>query len=143
MKLSPVRGVVEGKRVIMVDDSIVRGTTSRRIVRMLNDAGATEVHVVISSPPIKNPCFYGIDTSRREELIAADKSVEEIRREIEADTLTFISTEGMLESIGNHDSGETCGHCLACFTGNYPTEIYEDIHMSKEEIKKAEELVKE
>ena len=142
MKLSPVRGVVEGKRVIMVDDSIVRGTTSRRIVRMLRDAGATEVHVVISSPPIKNPCFYGIDTSRRDELIAADKSVEDIRQEIEADTLTFISTEGMLDAIGNKDSGETRGHCLACFTGNYPTEIYQDIHMSQEEIEKAEELVK-
>ena len=100
MKLSPVRGVVKGKRVIMVDDSIVRGTTSRRIVRMLRDAGATEVHVVISSPPIKNPCFYGIDTSRRDELIAADNSVEDIRREIEADTLTFISTEGMLMQLG-------------------------------------------
>jgi amidophosphoribosyltransferase len=142
MKLSPVRGVVKGKRVIMVDDSIVRGTTSRRIVRMLRDAGATEVHVVISSPPIKNPCFYGIDTSRRDELIAADKSVETIRQEIEADTLTFISTEGMLDSIGNEASGETRGHCLACFTGNYPTEIYQDIHMSKEEIEKTEELVK-
>ncbi|MCQ6277018.1 amidophosphoribosyltransferase [Bacillus sp. V3B] len=142
MKLSPVRGVVEGKRVIMVDDSIVRGTTSRRIVRMLRDAGATEVHVVISSPPLKNPCFYGIDTSNRDELIAADNSVEEIRREIEADTLTFISTEGMLDAIGNEGSGETRGHCLACFTGNYPTEIYEDIHISKEEIEKAEELVK-
>lgn len=142
MKLSPVRGVVNGKRVIMVDDSIVRGTTSRRIVRMLRDAGATEVHVVISSPPIKNPCFYGIDTSRRDELIAADNSIEEIRREIEADTLTFISTEGMLDAIGNEGSGETRGHCLACFTGNYPTEIYQDIHISKEEIEKAEELVK-
>jgi amidophosphoribosyltransferase len=143
MKLSPVRGVVKGKRVIMVDDSIVRGTTSRRIVRMLREAGATEVHVVISSPPIKNPCFYGIDTSRRDELIAADKSVEDIRQEIEADTLTFISTEGMLDAIGNHDNSETRGHCLACFTGKYPTEIYEDIYMSKEEIEKTEELVKE
>lgn len=124
MKLSPVRGVVEGKRVIMVDDSIVRGTTSRRIVNMLRDAGATEVHVVISSPPIKNPCFYGIDTSTREELIASDKSVEEIRKIIGADTLTFLSTEGMLDAIGGKGEGETRGHCLACFTGKYPTEIY-------------------
>jgi amidophosphoribosyltransferase len=138
MKLSPVRGVVEGKRVIMVDDSIVRGTTSRRIVRMLRDAGATEVHVVISSPPIKNPCFYGIDTSRREELIANDKTIEEVRQIIEADTLTFLSAEGMVEAIGGNGEGETGGHCLACFTGNYPTEIYGDF---KQEVLK-ETLVK-
>ncbi|PLR99202.1 amidophosphoribosyltransferase [Bacillus sp. T33-2] len=124
MKLSPVRGVVEGKRVIMVDDSIVRGTTSRRIVSMLKEAGATEVHVVISSPPIKNPCFYGIDTSTKDELIAGNHSVEEIRRMIGADTLTFLSVEGMLEAIGRQDNGETRGQCLACFTGKYPTEIY-------------------
>lgn len=126
MKLSPVRGVVEGKRVIMVDDSIVRGTTSRRIVNMLKDAGALEVHVVISSPPIKNPCFYGIDTSTKEELIASDKSVEEIRQLIGADSLTFLSVEGMLEAIGKQDHGETSGYCLGCFTGKYPTEIYPD-----------------
>jgi amidophosphoribosyltransferase len=119
MKLSPVRGVVEGKRVVMVDDSIVRGTTSRRIVTMLKEAGAAEVHVVISSPPIKNPCFYGIDTSSREELIASDKSVEEIRQIIGADSLTFLSVEGTVKAIG-----ETGGQCLACFTGKYPTEIY-------------------
>jgi amidophosphoribosyltransferase len=124
MKLSAVRGVVEGKRVIMVDDSIVRGTTSRRIVNMLREAGATEVHVVISSPPIKNPCFYGIDTSTKEELIASDKSVEEIREIIGADTLTFLSVEGMIEAIGRKEEGETRGSCLACFTGKYPTEIY-------------------
>ena len=124
MKLSPVRGVVEGKRVIMVDDSIVRGTTSRRIVNMLKEAGATEVHVLISSPPIKNPCFYGIDTSSREELIASDKTVEEIREIIGADSLTFLSTEGTVAAIGRNESGETRGQCLACFTGNYPTEIY-------------------
>lgn len=125
MKLSPVRGVVEGKRVIMVDDSIVRGTTSRRIVKMLKDAGAKEVHVVISSPPIKNPCFYGIDTSRKEELIANSKTVEEIRELIEADSLTFLSAEGMVEAVGRPFDGETRGGCLACFTGNYPTEIYD------------------
>lgn len=125
MKLSPVRGVVEGKRVIMVDDSIVRGTTSRRIVKMLKEAGAKEVHVVISSPPIKNPCFYGIDTSRTEELIAHSKSVEEIRELIEADSLTFLSEKGMVEAVARPFEGETRGACLACFTGNYPTEIYE------------------
>ncbi|MFT9599418.1 amidophosphoribosyltransferase [Mesobacillus sp.] len=124
MKLSPVRGIVEGKRVIMVDDSIVRGTTSRRIVKMLKEAGATEVHVVISSPPIQNPCFYGIDTSTREELIASDHTVEEIRELIGADSLTFLSVEGMLEAIGHNEPGETRGQCLACFTGKYPTEIY-------------------
>ncbi|WP_026564720.1 amidophosphoribosyltransferase [Bacillus sp. UNC41MFS5] len=123
MKLSAVRGVVEGKRVIMVDDSIVRGTTSRRIVNLLKEAGATEVHVVISSPPIKNPCFYGIDTSTKEELIASDKSVEEIRELIGADSLTFISVEGMMHALGQEG---TNGYCLGCFTGNYPTEIYPD-----------------
>jgi amidophosphoribosyltransferase len=124
MKLSAVRGVVEGKRVVMVDDSIVRGTTSKRIVSLLKEAGATEVHVVISSPPIKNPCFYGIDTSSKEELIASDKSVEEIRQLIGADSLTFLSTEGMVGAIVKTEG--TNGFCLGCFTGNYPTEIYPD-----------------
>ena len=124
MKLSPVRGVVEGKRVIMVDDSIVRGTTSKRIVSMLKEAGATEVHVLISSPPIEHPCFYGIDTSTTEELIAANYSVEEIRQIIGADTLTFLSVEGMVKAIGQKVEGGSCGQCLACFTGQYPTEIY-------------------
>lgn len=126
MKLSPVRQVVNGKRVVMVDDSIVRGTTSRRIVTMLKEAGATEVHVVISSPPIKNPCFYGIDTSSTEELIASNNSIEEIRELIGADSLTFLSVEGMVRAIGRTDEGPEAGHCLACFTGNYPTEIYPD-----------------
>lgn len=130
MKLSPVRGVVEGKRVIMVDDSIVRGTTSRRIVTMLKQAGATEVHVVISSPPIKNPCFYGIDTSSREELIASDKTVEEIRQIIGADSLTFLSPEGMLEAIGRPINGPSRGQCLACFTGQYPTEINDEEYVT-------------
>ncbi|EPD50368.1 amidophosphoribosyltransferase [Paenisporosarcina sp. FSL H8-0542] len=126
MKLSPVRQVVNGKRVVMVDDSIVRGTTSRRIVTMLKEAGATEVHVVISSPPMKSPCFYGIDTSSSEELIASNNSIEEIRELIGADSLTFLSVEGLVRAIGRTDEGPEAGHCLACFTGNYPTEIYPD-----------------
>ncbi|WP_404460464.1 amidophosphoribosyltransferase [Sutcliffiella horikoshii] len=126
MKLSPVRGVVEGKRVVMVDDSIVRGTTSRRIVKMLRDAGATEVHVRISSPPIKNPCFYGIDTSTHEELIASSHSVEEMREIIGADSLAFLSPGGMVEAIDRPFEGETRGQCMACFTGKYPTEIFPD-----------------
>jgi amidophosphoribosyltransferase len=124
MKLSAVRGVVNGKRVIMVDDSIVRGTTSKRIVQLLRDAGAKEVHVAISSPPISHPCFYGIDTSTKEELIASSHSVEEIRQIIGADSLTFLSIEGMIEAIGHEKDGNHCGQCLACFTGRYPTEIY-------------------
>lgn len=126
MKLSPVRQVVKGKRVVMVDDSIVRGTTSRRIVKMLKEAGATEVHVVIASPPLVSPCFYGVDISTDSELIAANRTVEEVRDLIEADSLTFLSPEGMLESIGRPDNTKNCGQCLACFTGEYPTEIYTD-----------------
>lgn len=126
MKLSPVRQVVEGKRVIMVDDSIVRGTTSRRIVKLLKEAGALEVHVAISSPPIKNPCFYGIDTSTTGELIAGNNSVEEMRELIGADSLTFLTLEGMVDNIGRTDDNEARGHCLACFTGKYPTEIFAD-----------------
>ncbi|WP_062106214.1 amidophosphoribosyltransferase [Bacillus niameyensis] len=126
MKLSPVRKVVEGKRVIMVDDSIVRGTTSKRIVTMLKEAGALEVHVCISSPPMKHPCFYGIDVSTHEELMASAHSVEEMREIIGADSLTFLSVEGMLEAIGRKGIDKNCGQCLACFTGEYPTEIYPD-----------------
>ncbi len=125
MKLSAVRGVVEGKRVVMIDDSIVRGTTSRRIVSLLREAGATEVHVRISAPPITNPCFYGIDTSSTSELIAASKNVEEIRQEIGADTLSFISIEGLLAGVGRNTDHENNGQCLACFTGKYPTKLYD------------------
>ncbi|MTT33037.1 amidophosphoribosyltransferase [Terrilactibacillus sp. BCM23-1] len=123
MKLSPVRGIVEGKRVVMIDDSIVRGTTSRRIVQMLRDAGAKEVHVRISSPPIKHPCFYGIDTSSSSELIASKYSVDEICEEIGADSLVFLSTSGMQEAIGRNPAMKNCGQCMACFTGEYPTHI--------------------
>ncbi|MER1990079.1 MAG: amidophosphoribosyltransferase, partial [Solibacillus isronensis] len=126
MKLSPVVQVVKGKRVVMVDDSIVRGTTSRRIVRMLKEAGAAEVHVVISSPPMTDPCYYGIDTSTHEELIASSHSVEDIRVAIEADTLTFLSLEGMVRATNRPFEDENGGLCVACFTGKYPTEIFPD-----------------
>lgn len=126
MKLSPVHQVVAGKRVVMVDDSIVRGTTSKRIVSMLRDAGATEVHVVIGAPPLVSPCFYGVDISTDSELIATGRSVEEVRELIGADSLTFLSAEGMLKAIGRSPEMKNCGQCLACFTGEYPTDIYAD-----------------
>ncbi|MBO9131270.1 amidophosphoribosyltransferase [Bacillus sp. 165] len=126
MKLSAVRGIVEGKRVVMIDDSIVRGTTSRRIVQMLRDAGAVEVHVRIAAPPIINPCYYGIDTSTREELIASSHSVEQICEEIGADSLSFLSQEGLLEAIGRNHTNEFRGQCMACFNGCYPTPTYEE-----------------
>ncbi|GEN30168.1 amidophosphoribosyltransferase [Cerasibacillus quisquiliarum] len=119
MKLSPVRGIVEGKRVVMIDDSIIRGTTSMRIVRMLKEAGAKEVHVRIASPPAKNPCFYGIDMSTREELIAANRTVEEIANLICADSLAFLTPEGMEKAIVQQTTLNQ-GVCQACFTGQYP-----------------------
>lgn len=126
MKLSPVRGIVEGKRVVMVDDSIVRGTTSKRIVGLLKEAGATEVHVRIASPPIENPCYYGIDTSSTKgELIASEHTVEEIRELIGADSLSFLTVDGLEKSIVKEKSMDQ-GVCNACFTGQYPTEIYPD-----------------
>ncbi|MGG3182727.1 amidophosphoribosyltransferase [Priestia megaterium] len=134
MKLSPVRKIVEGKRVVMVDDSIVRGTTSRHIVNMLREAGATEVHVRISSPPIKNPCFYGIDTSTTEELIASHHTIEEIREMIGADSLEFLSEEGLVKAIDRPYEGKHRGQCMACFTGKYPTEIHQDTLHPREKV---------
>src|SRR5215468_9910306 len=122
VKLNPVRDVVQGKRVVMVDDSIVRGTTSKKIVRMLRDAGAAHVQVRISSPPTKHSCHYGIDTPTRRELIAATSTVEETRAFIEADSLGYLSTEGMLEAFGRPLQAT----CTACFTGVYPVEIEEE-----------------
>jgi amidophosphoribosyltransferase len=122
VKLNPVREIVEGKRVVLVDDSIVRGTTSRKIVRMLREAGAREVHVRVSSPPTMNTCHYGIDTPTRGELIAANQSVEEIQKYIEADTIGYLSVEGMLAAFGRPQQAT----CTACFTGIYPVEIEEE-----------------
>ena len=121
MKLSAVRSIVRGKRVVLVDDSIVRGTTSRRIVTMLKEAGATEVHVRIASPPMTNPCFYGVDTSTYDELISARKDVEGVREEIGADSLSFLSSESLLRA------GKRQELCMACFTGHYPTALYEPL----------------
>jgi amidophosphoribosyltransferase len=119
LKLNPVRSLLEGKRVILVDDSIVRGTTSRKIVRMVRSAGAREVHFRISCPPTRSPCFYGVDTPSESELIAANNTVEEIRRFVEADSLGYLSLGALREAVGD----DTARYCYACYTGNYPTEL--------------------
>ena len=116
LKLNPLREVIEGKRLVVVDDSIVRGNTQRALVRMLREAGAAEVHVRISSPPVMWPCFYGIDFATRAELIATGMSVEEIGESIGADSLGFLSVEGMVAASGQ----KADDLCLACFTGDYP-----------------------
>lgn len=120
VKLNPVREIVEGKRIVLVDDSIVRGTTSKKIVKMLKDAGAKEVHMRISSPPTTGPCYYGIDTPRRQELIAGKHSIQEIGTFIEADSIGYLSVGGMLDAVrGDSDNPEKL-YCTACFTGRYP-----------------------
>jgi amidophosphoribosyltransferase len=118
LKLNPVRSLLEGKRVVLIDDSIVRGTTSRKIVRMVRSAGAKAVHMRVSCPPTISPCFYGVDTPSKKELIAANKSVEEIRQFIGADSLSYLSLEGMKRACGD---GEKTAYCTACYTGTYPT----------------------
>ncbi|MGQ7367392.1 amidophosphoribosyltransferase [Streptococcus suis] len=125
MKLSAVSGVVKGKRVVMIDDSIVRGTTSRRIVQLLREAGAAEVHVAIGSPELKYPCFYGIDIQTRRELISANHTVEEVCEIIGADSLTYLSLEGMIEAIGLETDAPNGGLCVAYFDGKYPTPLYD------------------
>lgn len=118
MKLSPVRSIVKGKRIAVIDDSIVRGTTSRQIVKMLRDAGATEVHMLIASPKYAWPCFYGIDTGTKEQLIGSDHSDEEICRYIGADSLHYLSEQALFKASGRSDL------CTACFSGDYPTDLY-------------------
>jgi amidophosphoribosyltransferase len=120
LKLNPIRHLLEGKRVVLVDDSIVRGTTSRKIVRMVRHAGAREVHLRISCPPTISPCFYGVDTPTKKELIAHNNSIEEIRRFVEADSLGYLSLGGLRESI--HDDRHN--YCYACYTGDYPTDLF-------------------
>jgi amidophosphoribosyltransferase len=118
LKLNPVRSLLEGKRVVLIDDSIVRGTTSRKIVRMIRNAGAKEVHMRISCPPTISPCFYGVDTPSKKQLIAANKTMEEIREFVGADSLAYLSLDGMKTACGD---GEKTTYCTACYTGKYPT----------------------
>ncbi len=118
LKLNPVRNLLEGKRVILIDDSIIRGTTSRKIVRMVRAAGAREVHLRISCPPTVSPCFYGVDTPSKKDLIAANNSIAEICRYIEADSLAYLSLDGVKQAV---DGGHGEGYCVACYTGVYPT----------------------
>lgn len=134
MKLNPLKDVLNGKRVVIIDDSIVRGTTSKKIVKALRDAGATEVHMGVSSPPVTHPCFYGIDTDSQDHLIAATKSVADIAAQIEVDSLTYLSWEGMM--IATREDPNS--FCSACFNGDYPVPVPELLKRSKlilEEVK--------
>jgi amidophosphoribosyltransferase len=122
IKLNPVRSVLEGRRVVLVDDSIVRGTTSRKIVKMVRAAGAKEVHMRISCPPTVSPCFYGVDTPSRAELIAATHTTEEIRKYIEADSLAYLSIDGLKAAVGSQQGS----YCTSCYTGVYPVAFPRD-----------------
>lgn len=133
MKLNPLRENIAGKRLVVVDDSIVRGTTTKAMVAMLREAGATEIHLRISSPPYRWPCFYGMDTGSRSELLAADLSVEEIRQYIGADSITYLNLDALLESTG----ATKAGFCDACLTGNYPIEI--PVNLSKNVLETTDE----
>jgi len=124
VKLNPVRSILEGKRVILVDDSLVRGTTSRKIVRMVRAAGASEVHVRISCPPTISPCFYGVDTPRRSELMAATHTLDEIRTYLDCDSVAYLSLEGLMKAVGD-GSGN---YCSSCYTGQYPIAFPRDEH---------------
>jgi amidophosphoribosyltransferase len=120
VKLNPVRDLIEGQRVVLIDDSIVRGTTSKKIVQMVRHAGAREVHLRISCPPTIAPCFYGVDTPTREELIAANLNVEDIAEFVGADSLGYLSLEGLFRAVGDPLGNR---HCAACYTGNYPIPV--------------------
>jgi amidophosphoribosyltransferase len=122
VKLNPVRSILEGRRVVLIDDSIVRGTTSRKIVRLVKAAGAREVHVRISCPPTVSPCFYGVDTPSRKDLIGATHSVDEIREYIEADSLAYLSLAGLREAVGDTSNA----YCTSCYTGIYPVSFPQD-----------------
>jgi amidophosphoribosyltransferase len=122
VKLNPVRSILEGQRVVLIDDSIVRGTTSRKIVRMVRGAGAREVHMRISCPPTVSPCFYGVDTPRRSELIAATHTLEEIRKYLDADSVAYLSLDGLTDAV----RGGKSKYCTSCYTGVYPVAFPRD-----------------
>ena len=130
VKLNTIKNEINGKRVIVIDDSIVRGTTSRRLIQILRKAGAKEVHLRVSSPPVKFPCYFGIDTPRRAELISSDHDVEAIREEIGADSLAFLSMDGMLEALRSCNP-EQYGYCKGCFTGEYPVAVPGEIRSAQ------------
>ncbi|WP_105956046.1 amidophosphoribosyltransferase [Apilactobacillus quenuiae] len=136
MKLSAVKSVVKGKAIVLVDDSIVRGTTSKYIVKLLKSAGAKSVHVRIASPVIKYPCFYGVDIQSKNELIGANKTVEEIRSTIGADSLAYLSIDGLIKSINLNNTNKYHGLCTAYFDGKYPTELYDYQQIYDDETKK-------
>jgi amidophosphoribosyltransferase len=127
LKFNTLRSVLVGRRIVVVDDSIVRGSTTRKLVQLLFEAGATEVHVRISSPPIVSPCFYGIDMADQGQLIAAGRSTEEVRDRLGATSLAYLSLDGLTEAT--HQPADT--FCRACLTGEYPTEIPVDLRLSK------------
>jgi amidophosphoribosyltransferase len=123
LKYNPLREVLEGQRVVVVEDTIVRATTMRRLIRMLREAGAKELHMRVAAPPITHPCFFGIDMGHRWELIAAQETIEEIRRDIGADTLGYLSVRGLVESTGQPRDA----FCMACFTGQYPLDVPQEL----------------
>lgn len=122
IKLNPQSSVLKDKRVVVIDDSLVRGTTSQKIIRLVRQAGAKEVHFRIASPPTTGPCYYGVDTPKRGQLIAAQQSLDEIREYIDADSLAYLSIEGMMEAV----KGSKKEFCAACFDGDYPTPVKEE-----------------
>jgi amidophosphoribosyltransferase len=125
LKYNPLTANLKGKRVVLIDDSIVRGTTVAPLLQLLREGGASEIHVRVSSPPVRHPCFMGVDMATRKELIANKLSIEEIRQQIGADSLAFLSLEGMLAAVEESQDASQCGHCTACFSGRYPINIPE------------------
>ena len=134
MKLNPLRDTIEGNRLVVVDDSIVRGTTTRAMVRMLREAGAEEIHMRISSPPYRWPCFYGMDTGSKSELLASNLTVQEIEEYLDVDSLSYLTLDRLMEATG----ATNAGFCAACLTGVYPVQIPENLSKEILEIKSSQ-----